>query len=114
MNAAAASANGTAGRPEGRPLRREHLADLRRSGLTDDQINRCRFYSLTDPGEIARVLQWRCAAKSLGACLAIPFCQPDGSVNGFTRLKPNKPRVCRGKFVKYEQPKGVGNRAYFP
>src|SRR5262249_36510525 len=39
-----------------------------------------------------------------------------GVVNGYVRLKPDRPRLSKkdGKPVKYESPKGSGNRAFFP
>jgi hypothetical protein len=89
----------------------QHLADLRASGLSDDTIRRCGFHSVITPGQVTRLLRWRGRAKSLGACLAIPFSQAPG----YVRLKPDNPRRDRrGKAVKYESPVGRPNRAYFP
>jgi hypothetical protein len=58
--------------------------------------------------------------------LAIPFFKPDGSRLGYTRLKPDKPRITKKeretakdkgrepKSTKYESPKGRGGHIYFP
>jgi putative DNA primase/helicase len=91
-----------------------NLANLRRSGLTDETIKACRFNSLTDPGIIAKHLNWKNSANMLGPCLAFPFADISGSVNRYARMKPDKPRLHNGKPAKYESPKGGGNRAYFP
>ncbi|MFL5242424.1 MAG: DUF3854 domain-containing protein [Gemmataceae bacterium] len=92
----------------------QHLVDLRRSGLTDETINGCRYSSLIDPAIIAKHLNWKKPADTLGPCLAFPFAELTGAVNGYARMKPDKPRVHNGKPAKYESPKGGGNRAYFP
>ena len=47
-------------------------------------------------------------------CLAFPFRRPDGTLNGYTRLKPDNPRTKNQKPVKYESPVGEQNRPYFP
>jgi hypothetical protein len=93
----------------------DHLADLRGSGLSDEQIRECGFYSLSDQTMVARLLQWK-KPGSLGACLAIPYRDPDGKATGFVRLKPDRPRTDRRskKPVRYELPAGLGNRLYIP
>ena len=55
-----------------------HLADLRASGLSDDQIRACGFFSATDPATVAKLLGWKTPATRLGPCLCIPFPGPDG------------------------------------
>src|SRR5262249_34788671 len=94
----------------------QHLADLRKSGLSDAQINRCRFRSLSGPVQIGERLRWGCAVDSLGACLEIPFFAADGTLTDFARLKPDKPITDRktGNLRRYEQPKGIPTRPYFP
>jgi len=89
-----------------------HLRELREaSGLSDATIAASGMHTLHDPAEVARILRWRQPAKSLGECLAIPFPDPfTGQFNGFARVKPAHPRPGAGK---YEQPQGVGLRAYF-
>jgi hypothetical protein len=94
----------------------QHRADLERSGLSADQIAACGFYSISDPRRVAELLGWKRPAAQLGSCLAIPFRDAAGVVNGFVRLKPDKPRASNkdGKPCKYESPRGKPNRAYFP
>jgi hypothetical protein len=92
----------------------QHLADLRRSGLTDETIDRCRFYSVIDDRSAERALQAK-PPPGLVPALAIPFTGPGGYLNGYVRLKPDNQRPDEhGKPVKYESPRGVPNRAYFP
>jgi putative DNA primase/helicase len=92
------------------------LADLRRSGLSDETISRCRFRSITDAKTIRHVLGWNAAHAGIGPCLGIPFPAPDGKLNGYARLKPDTPRLSQkdGTPVKYESPRGKRNHAYFP
>jgi putative DNA primase/helicase len=94
----------------------QHLADLRNSGLSDEQIRLCSFYSLQAPASIQQVLKWKRYKGELGDCLAIPFRNGEGETKGYVRLKPDRPRKSRedGKPIKYESPKGAANRAYFP
>src|SRR5262245_11258951 len=93
-----------------------HLADLRRSGLSNDMIRTCQFRSVTDPKQVAELLNWRAPAKSLGSCLCFPYPGRDGVLNGYCRLKPSRPRRHKqdGKPIKYEAPVGLPNHAYFP
>ena len=95
-------------------LHPEHLADLRASGLSDEQIRDCGFYTETDPSAVAKLLNWKRPATDLGPCLCIPFHGTDGKPSGYTRVKPSKPRQKDGKTVKYESPVGKPNRAYIP
>lgn len=102
--------------PAGISLLPRHLADLRASGLTDEQIRVCGFYSCSDTVALARLLgrKNRRVVAALGPCLCIPFPNADGSPSGYVRCKPDAPRVADGKPVKYESPVGTPNRAYFP
>jgi P4 family phage/plasmid primase-like protien len=94
----------------------QHLADLRKSGLSDEQIALCGFTSFEAAGTIQSVLKWKRYKGQLGACLVIPFLDADGNGTGYTRLKPDRPRTAKedGKAIKYESPKGSANRPYFP
>jgi putative DNA primase/helicase len=94
----------------------QHLADLRASGLSDQQIAACRFHSLKSPALVQGVLRWKRYNGELGDCLCIPFMSAEGNPTGYARLKPDHPRKSKddGKPIKYESPKGVANRAYFP
>src|SRR5262245_50853509 len=93
-----------------------HLADLRASGLNDETIERCGFHSLRTADSIQRTPGWKGFGDQLGDCLAIPFFGADGKPTGYSRLKSDRPRLGKedGKPIKYEAPKGKGNRAYFP
>ncbi len=97
-------------------LLEHHLADLRRSGLSNEQIRRCGFRSSSNPVHVAKWLRWTSPAKTLVPCLCIPFHGADGKALGYVRVKPDKPRKSKdgGKTIKYESPKGAANRSYFP
>jgi hypothetical protein len=110
----AGSNNGkpSSGTVAGRLLPR-HLEDLRRSGLSEEQIAACGFYSCSDPARVAELLRWRSPAKLLGSCLVIPF----PGAPGYARVKPDSPRQDRkspGKVIKYESPLRSANRAFIP
>ncbi|MFL5242384.1 MAG: phage/plasmid primase, P4 family [Gemmataceae bacterium] len=93
----------------------QHLADLRRSGLSDCQIAACGFTSSNRQHDVAEWLNWESPAKSIMPCLIFPFVDLDGKGSGYCRVKPDKPRKDKkGKPVKYESPRGLPNRAYFP
>jgi hypothetical protein len=90
---------------------------LEKSGLSAEQIKACGFFSLTNREEIRKALRWKGYRGELGDCLAIPFFDAEGNpVDGYCRLKPDRPRTGKedGKPIKYESPKGLNNRAYFP
>lgn len=93
-----------------------HLADLRNSGLCDEQIAHCGFHSLIAPASIQKALAWKRYNGELGDCLAFPFSDEAGKPTGYCRLKPDCPRKGKddAKPIKYESPKGSSNRAYFP
>lgn len=99
-----------------------HLADLRKSGLSDEQIRACGFRTLRQPSEVASVLRWKSADK-LGECFLLPYRRPDGSlipVNEFARIKPDTPRTGKSKDgkpdkpIKYESPRRSVVRLFFP
>lgn len=90
-----------------------HLAELRRSGLSDATIAAAGIYSETNYIQLATILGWRKYPKRMGAAMVFPFRGPDGA-SGYARLKPDNPRYVSGKPVKYESPKGRSNEVYFP
>lgn len=98
----------------------DHMADLRQSGLSDDTIARCGFRTVTDPAEAAGILKWKSPAYAAAVtpALVIPYFARDGSaLPDYTRLRPTTPRPDAKdstKRIKYESPKGVANRIYFP
>ncbi len=95
-----------------------HLADLRKSGLSDTTIATCGFSSITSELEARAILRWQGSTSQLLPALCIPFLDRHGERTGFARLKPDYPRTKskNGKkaVVKYEQPLGVPIRPYFP
>jgi hypothetical protein len=96
-------------------LRPNHLADLRRSGLSDETILAANLRSIDDPEEAGKVLGWKGPAFTLGPCLLFPFHGADAAPLKYGRLKPDRPRRGKdGKVNKYEAPKGKPNRPYFP
>jgi hypothetical protein len=94
----------------------QHLDDLRRSGLVDETIRAAHLRSEKDSKLIGALLGWRGPAKTLGDCLVFPYPDRDGTYNGYSRVKPDKPRVGKkdGKPNKYESPIGKSNRVFFP
>ena len=90
-----------------------HLADLRSSGLSDATIQAAGIYSETDLGRLTRILGWNNVPRKMSPSLVFPYFGIDGA-NGYCRIKPDDPRVCQGKPVKYESPKGRPNQAYLP
>jgi hypothetical protein len=97
-----------------RRLSPRHLADLRGSGLSDETINSCRYRTARLSSTVQRILRWTNYNGELGECLAFPFDDADPPA-GYARLKPDHPRLDNnGKPIKYESPKGLPNRAYFP
>lgn len=98
-------------------LSEKHLADLRKSGLSDEQIAACGYATITDPRAISTILNWH-GSNTLGPCLVIPYFNADGSripLREFARLKPDNPRIGdTGKAIKYESPLGSRARLYFP
>jgi Domain of unknown function (DUF3854)/Protein of unknown function (DUF3987) len=100
--------------PNNSHLYPQHRAELLESGLTQATIDDAGLYTESDPAVIARLLGWSGSASSLGPCLAFQFRDHKGNVNGYTRFKPDCPRLKDGKPVKYESPAGKPNRVYFP
>ena len=92
-----------------------HLAELRSSGLSDEQVRRCNFRSESDPAVWSKYLKWPLPPKNGGPVLCIPFYTADGKCMEYVRVKPDKPREQKkGKLIKYESPIEEANRAYFP
>jgi len=82
----------------------EHLADLRKSGLSDETIEQAGLYSVR-PNDIKKVT----GIAKVESMLAIPY-TPE-----FTRYKvfPTNLKV-QGKKLRYTQPKGTGVHVYVP
>jgi uncharacterized membrane protein YgcG len=100
----------------------QHLADLHKSGLSDEYITSVKcFHSATNQAKIARCLRWKAPPKGagFGPCLAISFDNSDGKPKSYWRFKPDILRIAGDKPIKYESPKrngdpAFGNRAFFP
>lgn len=95
---------------DGSTLHPEHLADLRKSGLTDETIAGQKIRSVP-PGMIDQLLGFP-APKVVSAYL-IPFPDPRGGWMDHIRLKVFPPITDEGT-IKYLQPRRSGVRIYFP
>jgi putative DNA primase/helicase len=83
---------------------RDHLADLRASGLTDDTIRAAGVYSIR-PCDIAHFFGRRGVPEEVSSALCFPYQGGD-----FARIKLF---AALGK-MKYSQPPGTGARLYMP
>ena len=90
-----------------------HLAELRRSGLTDETIRVAGIHSEVEPAKLATILDWKRYPSKCCPAIVFPFTDADGR-NGYTRVKPDRPRQKGGKPVKYESPQGRPNEVYLP
>jgi hypothetical protein len=90
----------------------DHLADLRKSGLTDQTINLQRFRSI-GPTTVKRLLGF--STKGLDTGLLIPFPDPRGGFTDHIRVKvfPTL-QDAKGHSIKYLQPPGSDVRLFFP
>ncbi|MBI5763658.1 MAG: DUF3854 domain-containing protein [Planctomycetes bacterium] len=96
------------------PLDERHLADLRKSGLSDETIQAAGLYSAKGDA-IRDILGWQEKAGAWGLAMVFPYRSADGADTGYARTKPDFPRTNKdGKQVKYESPVKQQNRAYFP
>jgi len=87
-------------------LHPEHLADLRKSGLSDETIDKAGVYTVL-PGEINKTMGWDAPISSL---LALPYPGTD-----FTRYKLFPPLERKdGHKQKYHQGKGSDICLYMP
>jgi len=90
----------------------EHLADLRKSGLTDETIA-ANFVRSVPPAMLPRLLGFD--LPGVRSALLFPFRAPAGGFMDFPRVKVFPPLVDRdGHGLKYLQPRGSGPRLYFP
>ena len=98
------------------PLSEKHLADLRSSGLSDEQIARCGFYTERDPAKVLALLKWKGDRSKFGDCLVFPYFDDKGLRLDHVRLKPDIPRARTPgkKPSKYENPLGSKNHFYIP
>ncbi len=89
----------------------DHLADLRKSGLTDDTIRRHRIRSVP-PGMIGQLLGFD--LLEICSVMLIPFPSPCGGFVDHVRLKVFPPITTDRGTIRYLQPRGSGLRLYFP
>jgi len=88
-------------------LSAEHLADLKKSGLSDETIQKAALYSVR-PSELKRF-------PTVQSGLAFPYPGRDGQVNGFARIKLFPPATAAdGHTLRYYQPPGTDPALYFP
>ncbi len=111
-----AESNGECNGIANRRLMPQHLADLRKSGLSDATDCRVRFPFVASAGSVQDVLHWKRYRGELGPCLGIPFPDAEGKPTGYCRLKPDSPRKGKedGKPIKYESPKGFKQSRLLP
>ena len=88
-----------------------HLADLRKSGLTDATIERLGIYTETDPEKVDRLLQRSAgfaARNQLGPCLV--FHIPRRSTFDLSRYTPAVGEVPAVRNLHGEQEEGEDDR----
>jgi hypothetical protein len=89
----------------------EHLADLRKSGLTDETIAE-QYIRSVPPGMIPRLLGFD--ISSVRSAMLLPFRSPAGGFMDHVRVKIFPPLTdAEGHSIKYLQPKGSLPRLYF-
>jgi hypothetical protein len=90
----------------------EHLADLRKSTITDETIDR-QYIRSVPPAIIPRLLGFD-VPPGVRSALLFPFRSPAGGFMDHVRVKIFPPRKdSEGHSVKYLQPKGSSPRVYF-
>jgi hypothetical protein len=89
------------------PLHPAHLADLKKSGLSDETISAARIYT-PRPGDINKILGPR--FQKVQSILAFPY----SGCDGFERYKLFPPIQTENGTIKYFQPPKTGNALYIP
>ena len=92
-------------------LHPDHLADLRRSGLSDETIARHKFRSVP-PSMIPQLLGFDIPA--VRSALLIPFPDPRGRFMDHVRMKIFPTLETPNGTIKYLQPRHSGVRLFFP
>jgi putative DNA primase/helicase len=90
-----------------------HLAELRKSGLSDATIVAAGIKSESNYQRLAAMLGHRKLPKRMAPAIVYPFVSAEG-INGYFRIKPDVPRKIGDRIVKYESPKGRANEIYLP
>ena len=96
---------------DGATLHPEGLADLRKSGLTDETIARQKIRAV--PPDMIDTLLGFVAPKVRHAYL-IPFADPRGGWLDYVRMKVFPALETKKGTIKYLQPRQSGVRVYFP
>lgn len=89
----------------------EHLADLRKSGLTDETIAAQRIRTIP-PHVIDQILGF--PSPKVTSAYLIPFADPRGGWFDHVRMKVFPTLTTDQGTIKYLQPKRSGVRIYFP
>jgi hypothetical protein len=99
---------------DGSDLHPPHLADLRKSGLTDATIRAQKIRTVMPPNVIDAIAGFRVPA-SITSAYVIPYPDPRGGWMDHVRMKVF-PAITEGDgpTVKYLQPPGSGVRVFFP
>jgi len=92
-------------------LAQEHLADLRKSGLTDETVTRQKIRSVP-PHMINQLLGFD--PRGVVSAYLIPFPDPPGAWLDHVRLKVFPTLTTARGTRKYLQPHGSGVRLFFP
>ncbi len=106
---------------DGHKLHPDHLADLQKSGLTSDTIEKARLYTVQpeDRGSVLRACNFQFMDKEIASILAFPYLNKEG-VQFHVRYKVFIHKESKGlmsdgkKIPKYLAPKGSTNRLYIP
>ncbi len=85
----------------------EHLADLRKSGLSDETVRAHQFRSVP-PATISKLLGFD--NQKIRSAMLIPYADPAGGFFDHVRMKIFPPL----NGTKYLQPRGSAVRLYFP
>ncbi len=98
-------------------LESHHLAELRKSGLTDETIVSAGVYSEASLNDLMKKLRRKKSyPKKMGSALVFPFFSRTGENRDYCRIKPTNPQLDKKtrKPVEYESPIGHPNLVYFP
>ena len=90
----------------------DHLAMLAASGITADYAAKRGYETITQKGRLAQIKIVQ-AARGQVPGLLVPLLRVDGSTWGW-QYRPDVPRICHGKPVKYETPWGQENHLDVP
>lgn len=95
------------------PVCDHDLANLRTSGLTDEEIRAAGIYTEYDRAVLARILNYEHAPPFTGGAMVFRHFDTEGNPNCFHTVKPHQPRFNdKGKEVKYESPHDKPPQAY--